>query len=76
MEILKGRHPHPYTLRRNRKSVEATERKADTRRPSRKRVRKNLKIEELNKRDENHWEARESGLGFKSVLELGKHTKG
>jgi len=31
---------------------------------------------ELNKRDENDWEAREGGLGFKSVLELGKHTEG
>jgi hypothetical protein len=39
---------YPYTLRRNGKSAEVIERKADMRRPLRKRVRNSLKAKGLN----------------------------
>jgi hypothetical protein len=51
------------------------ERKADMRRPLRKRVRNSLKAKGLNKRDGKSYEARDRGLGIKSGLEFGKHDK-
>jgi hypothetical protein len=66
---------YPYTLRCDRKSAEVIERKADTRHPLRKRVRNSLKAKGLNKRDGKPYVARKRGLGFKSVVENGKHAE-
>jgi hypothetical protein len=63
----------PYTLRGDGKSAEVIERKADMRRPLRKRVRKSLKGKGLNKRDGKEYKAMERGLRMKSGMEFGKH---
>jgi hypothetical protein len=65
------RRAPPYTLRRDGKSAEVIERKADTRGPLRKRVRKSLKAKGLNKGDGKDFGVREHGLGIMSVLEYG-----
>jgi hypothetical protein len=73
IEIVKSRPP--YTLRGDGKSAEVIERKADTRGPLRKRVRKILKANGLNKTDRKEYEAMGRWLGIKSGLEFGKHEK-
>jgi hypothetical protein len=67
---IRGIHPHG-----DRKSAEVIERKADTRGPLSKRVRKSLKANGLNERDAKNDDARGRGLGIRSGLELGKHGR-
>jgi hypothetical protein len=51
------------------------ERKADTRCPLRKRVRKSLKAKGLNESEGKDSGTRGRSLGSKSALEIGKHGK-
>jgi hypothetical protein len=65
-----GIHP-----RGDRKSAESIEKKRVARAPSSKRVRKRLKAKRLNRAEGKEDEARESDLGIRSGLELGKHGR-
>jgi hypothetical protein len=65
---------NPCTPRRDRKSAEVVENKADMCRPWRRGVRNSMKPKGLNERGGNDHTARERGLWIEWVLKLNKHT--